>query len=295
MFAETASEKGLEFALTIEPAARGLYRGDRHRVRQLLYNLIANALKFTEAGAVSVSIVRRGDGLELRVADSGPGIAAEDLPRLFEKFVQLDASTTRKHGGTGLGLSICRDLVELMGGRIGVETVVGQGATFTVELPLPRIGDSPAAVPQAAPTAASPSPAEQTLRVLAAEDNQVNQMVLKTLLRHAGIEPVVVENGAEAVAAWEAGEWDLILMDVQMPLMDGPSAARMIRRREAELGRRHTPIVALTANVMTHQVAGYAAAGMDGFIPKPIEVTQLFATLDEMLVRSAPDAQAMAS
>jgi CheY-like chemotaxis protein len=275
-FAATAQAKGLAFDLKVTRGAKGVYVGDTVRVRQILYNLVSNALKFTEAGAVKVSVERRAGDLVLIVADTGIGIAPEKAASLFQKFEQADASTTRRYGGTGLGLAICRDLCALMGGTIGVRSEPGEGATFTVRLPLPKT-ERPA--PVRAPRRRSEPIAPErgrTLRVLAAEDNGMNQLVLKTLLSHIGVEPVIVPDGRAAVTAWEAEPWDLILMDVQMPEMDGPTATAIIRARELAEGRVRTPIVALTANAMDHQVSEYRAAGMDDFVAKPIEAGRLF-------------------
>ena len=228
--------------------------------------------------------------LTVAVADTGVGIPADRLPLLFGRFAQADASTTRRFGGTGLGLAICRELALMMGGLIQVESAPGVGSIFTLSLPLERVGDARAPSLPAAPATEAETPAF-SLRVLAAEDNTVNQLVLKTLLHQVGIEPVVVENGVAAVEAWKAQPWDLILMDVQMPKMDGPTAARAIRAAEAAEGRPRTPIIALTANVMAHQLADYFAAGMDGHIAKPLEAARLFEAL-EAVFEKAPDERA---
>jgi signal transduction histidine kinase/ActR/RegA family two-component response regulator len=280
-FTALANKKGLSFALDIE-RARGRYLGDPTRLRQILYNLISNALKFTEQGEIRVTAVRQGETLEISVADTGVGIPPESLSKLFAKFDQLDSSTTRRFGGTGLGLAICRELAQLMAGEIRVESDLGLGSKFILRLPLRWLGEERTAV---ARTAEIPIEApEIALRVLAAEDNAVNQLVLKTLLHQMGVDPHVVDNGQQAVEAWEAGEWDVILMDIQMPVMDGLSATAMIRNREADTGRPRTPIVALTANAMSHQVEQYAAAGMDGHVAKPIQAAELFATLTRAAV-----------
>jgi len=289
-FTALAEAKGIALTLDIAPAAAGVCLGDATRVRQILCNLISNALKFTDRGRVVVELSRRGAEVRLQVSDTGIGIAAEDLERLFEKFEQADTSTTRRYGGTGLGLAICRQLAGMMGGQIEVTSQLGEGTTFIVALSLPRIEGVPKA-PQPETVRAAPQE-KGPLRLLAAEDNEINQLVLTTLLGQLGIEPTVVADGAAAVAAWESGHWDAILMDVQMPRMDGPTAARLIRRREAELGRRRTPILALTANAMSHQAEGYLAAGMDGVVAKPIEVGQLLAALQKVLEDASMEAAA---
>jgi PAS domain S-box-containing protein len=284
-FSAIAAQKGLGFELRIARAAEGRYRGDATRVRQVLSNLVSNALKFTERGHVVINVGRSAGALALSVTDTGIGVSPAQRASLFQKFEQADASTTRRFGGTGLGLAICRELVELMGGTIAVKSAEGRGSSFTAVLPLPREARRAAARAQPNTETRRPAPdaGAPPLRVLAAEDNSVNQLVLKTLLSQIGIEPVIVGDGVDAVAAWESGHWDVILMDVQMPRMDGPTATRFIRAREAAQGRARTPIVALTANAMTHQVAEYLAAGMDGFVPKPIEVSRLFEALETAL------------
>ncbi|MGA0599408.1 ATP-binding protein [Caulobacter sp. KR2-114] len=280
-FTALANKKGLSFALTIEPEALGTYQGDPTRVRQILYNLISNALKFTDQGEVRVTVSRPDGALRISVADTGPGIAPDHLASLFDRFTQADASTTRKYGGTGLGLAICRELSALMGGTVTADSTPGQGAIFVVSLPLPRLAE--AAEPQARPDTA-PEPSQRlAVRVLAAEDNSVNQLVLKTLLHQIGVEPVVVETGVAALDAWRGGDWDVILMDMQMPEMDGLEATRRIRAAEAASGRPRTPIVALTANAMAHQIRDCLAAGMDGHVAKPLEAGKLFQALEAAL------------
>jgi signal transduction histidine kinase/ActR/RegA family two-component response regulator len=291
-FASVAQAKGLAFGIDIE-AARGRYRGDPNRVRQILHNLVSNGLKFTEAGEVRVTALHGRAGLTIQVRDTGVGMDAQGLARLFQPFDQGDASMTRRYGGTGLGLSICRQLAELMGGEISATSQPGAGAVFTVRLPLARLGDEQAASDGPPPAQAQDQP-DRALRVLAAEDNTVNQLVLKTLLAQAGVEPVVVEDGAQAVEAWRGGGWDLILMDVQMPVMDGLTAARTIRQLEAASGARRTPILALTADVMAHQVAEYDAAGIDGHVGKPIKAQDLFAAIQAVLEPAADPSEAAA-
>ena len=286
-FTALANKKGLSFALDIDQA-RGVYLGDPTRLRQILYNLISNALKFTEHGEIRVTAVRLEGDLQIVVTDTGVGIPAEALAKLFGKFAQVDASTTRRFGGTGLGLAICQQLSRLMGGVIAVESEFGKGSTFTVTLPMPRVGEERAFAVLPSPGAPR-SDAPMSVRVLAAEDNTVNQLVLKTLLHQIGVEPVVVSDGAAALQAWETAQWDVILMDIQMPVMDGPTATRAIRERELETGRARTPIIALTANAMSHHVAEYLAAGMDDHVAKPIEAGRLFQALQAAIDDPEPE------
>ena len=285
-FSASAQDKGLGYGLDFDDGARGVYDGDAARVRQVLGNLISNSLKFTESGTVTVAVAAHEAGVRFVVRDTGAGVAADRLEHLFSKFVQADSSTTRRYGGTGLGLAICRELCEAMGGTVSVESVLGDGSAFTVDLPLTR--SAPHTARAAAPDAGATAPAAR-LKVLAAEDNATNQLVLRTLLEQIGIAPTIVDNGEAAVEAWHAGDFDLILMDVQMPHMDGPSAARRIRARERETGRAPIPIIALTANAMHHQVAEYLAAGMDSFVAKPIRVAELY---DAIARYAGPDGRA---
>ncbi len=279
-FTTSANEKGVSLTFHIDNA-KGIYKGDPTRIRQIIYNLLSNALKFTRQGEVSVIATRVDGGLKLEVADTGIGMSEATLAKLFTKFTQADAATTRQFGGTGLGLAICSELASLLGGKISVDSVLHQGSTFTVEIPLPYIG-----LPIDAPeTGAQPQgfDGDISLRVLVADDNPTNQLVLKTLLNQVGIDPVVVSDGAQAVETWRDGEWDLVFMDIQMPRMDGRMAVAEIRRIEAQSGRRRTPIYALSANAMAHQAADYLKVGMDGHIAKPIEIHELFRVLEDVL------------
>jgi PAS domain S-box-containing protein len=280
-FTAIASGKGLAFELAVDPQARGLYRGDSVRIRQIIHNLVSNAVKFTEAGQVRVAVSRLGPDVRIAVEDTGIGVPPERIPQLFETFVQADASTTRRFGGTGLGLSISAELAKAMGGDIEVRSVEGDGSTFTARLRLERLSDAPAQR-RSVPTALA-APARPDLRVLAAEDNPINRLVLKTVLAQVGVTPALVDDGAAAVAAWRTQDWDLILMDVEMPVMDGPAAAQAIRTGEARAGRARTPIIALTANAMTHQRAEYLASGMDEVVAKPINVAELVAAMNAVL------------
>jgi signal transduction histidine kinase/ActR/RegA family two-component response regulator len=291
--AVAAGKPELRFELTIGPDAAGPRRGDPARINQILGNLVSNALKFTIEGEVRVTIEGVGpegrDGLRLVVADTGIGIAADKLPLLFEKFSQADGSNTRRYGGTGLGLAISRELARLMRGTIEVVSVEGRGSTFTVDLPLPRITRSAEAQ---ACVSTVVEPRDRALRILAAEDIPTNQLVLRTIMQTFGVELDLVDNGRDAVEAWNRNPFDLILMDIQMPDMDGVSATRAIRAAEAAAGRPRTPIIAVSANAMPQQVAEYLAAGMDGHVAKPIELVKLHAAIEAALapeprVRSA--------
>jgi len=275
-FTPVANRKGLSFDLVVAANAKGVYRGDSARVRQIVYNLLSNAIKFTDAGEVCGAITVTPSGLRIEVSDTGIGIAPERIDSLFEKFVQADSSSTRRFGGVGIGLAICKELCSAMEGEISVTSALGQGSRFVVDLPLTRGTTAAIAAPA---EAVAPVGADASFRVLAAEDNRVNQLVLRTLLGQIGLDPTIVENGAEALEAWEKGDFDLILMDVQMPVMDGAAATEAIRTREAASGRPATPIVALTANAMRHQVEAYRAAGMDGILAKPLEIAALFKTI----------------
>ena len=281
-FSAAASAKELAFHLVISEDARGGYRGDPSRLRQILYNLVSNALKFTQKGEVLVDVSRTAGQLRIEVSDTGIGIPLERQARLFDKFVQADASTTREYGGTGLGLAIASQLVAHMQGTLTLKSVPGRCATFTLLLPLLKelgFRTASANAPQATPAEG----VRDGLRVLVAEDNATNQLVIRLMLNQIGVQPVIVETGLAAVEAWTGGSWDLVLMDVQMPVMDGVTATRDIRRRERETGRERTPILALTANAMTNQRSDYMASGMDGMVSKPITASELFGAIETAL------------
>lgn len=280
-FESVAAQKDL--LLTVRTEGIGLYRGDPVRVRQVLTNLISNALKFTHEGVVEVVATDSGNQVRIEVCDTGIGISQSNTAVLFSKFTQADASTTRRYGGTGLGLSITKDIVELMGGTITVQSLPGRGSTFRVDLPLAAADG----IVITRPEISEADPGGSLIKVLAAEDNETNRMVLKALLGGAGIDPVVVGNGQEAVDAWKREPWDIILMDVQMPVMDGPTAAHHIRAAELSTGRVRTPIIAVTANALDHQVELYRAAGMDDHVAKPILIGDLFAAMERVLASSA--------
>ncbi len=281
-----ASAKGL--ALDLELRVDGWWKGDAQRIRQIVSNLVSNAVKFTEGGAVRLVIETTAEGLRFAVEDTGSGISPETLASLFARFAQADASITRRHGGTGLGLAISRELAELMDGRLTATSRPGEGSCFVLEVPLARVAaEAPAQIP------AAPALLEGVVRILAAEDNAANRRVLAALLEPLGAELTLVEDGRQLVEAWSASGADVILADIQMPVMSGLEAARAIRSAEAAGGLVRTPIIALTADVMSDQVALYLAAGMDGHVAKPIQMAALFAALQAAL-EPAGEQQALA-
>ncbi len=267
-----ADEKGLDFEVLIGSGAELLRVGDPHRVQQVLHNLVSNAIKFTDRGEVIVKISGRATmPLVIEVRDSGIGMTPEQVLRLHDEFSQADSSVTRRFGGTGLGMAITQSLVDRMGGTITVDSTRGRGTTISVSLPLPLSTvavDRVARVPVDAVGLAG-------LRLLAADDNQTNCAVLEMMLSRLGAEVVIVNDGAQAVRAWEAGRFDAILLDIAMPVMDGPTALRKIRELEAVRGVPSIPIIAVTANVMAHQIADYIAWGFDSCIGKPISSIDL--------------------
>jgi signal transduction histidine kinase/CheY-like chemotaxis protein len=279
-FDVVATGKGLVFEVDVTSEAAGVWRGDGDRLRQIVNNLVSNALKFTQEGSVKARFeLADAGGLRLSVADTGIGIPSDKMPLLFEKFTQADSSTTRRYGGTGLGLAICRELAQLMHGSISVLSEEGKGSTFFAELPLGRGGVMETAV-------VAPAPAEmesRSIRLLAAEDNPVNQKVLQAIVEPMDVELIIVGDGRAAVEAWRKESYDLILMDIQMPIMDGIAAAKAIRAAELKDRLPRTPILALTANAMVHQIEEYMAAGMDGHVSKPIEIAKLYDALNRAL------------
>jgi CheY-like chemotaxis protein len=278
--------------------------GDAGRVRQVLTNLIGNAVKFTDSGRIDVEVQllrSTKDGIVARffVSDTGIGIPPEHQSRLFESFTQGDGSSTRKYGGTGLGLSISKQLVELMEGQLGVESKPGQGSRFwftanfgkaplTVAAPAPPKRPVPTApAPPPAPKVPIPSLPEKSnggprkLRVLLAEDNEINQRIALRLLEKLGVGADAVDNGRAAVEALAQRSYDLVLMDCQMPDMDGFEATAVIRNRER--GKSHTPICALTANAMEGDREKCLAAGMDDYISKPVGLEKLREAVERLV------------
>lgn len=277
--AEAARRKGLDLQLGFIGPVETPVLLDDLRVRQILLNLLSNAIKFTDEGRVRLDLqaVETPDGIQLcfRVADTGPGVPSEQAARLFKRFSQGDSSVSRTHGGTGLGLAICRGLTELMGGKIGVESKPGAGATFWFELPARRA--------EAAVAAATPETETGLLaaRVLLVDDHPMNRELGATVLGLLGCEVVLAENGEEAVAAAQTSACDLILMDVHMPRMDGLEATRAIRALGGVCAA--VPIIAMSADVMPEMEAACLRAGMNAAVGKPIQIQALHDVLTRWL------------
>ncbi len=279
-----AEAKGLNFDLDVPPAL-GWVRGDGRRLIQALSSILDNAVKFTDAGAVGLSVFHVGEAWRFEVRDSGVGFGPEDTEALFGAFRQADGSMTRRFGGVGLGLSLARDLARAMGGDIEAVGVPGKGATFILTLPL-AAAEAPAVrepSPGVAAIAGDEDFEQPPLRILLAEDNPANRTVVEMILNAVGgIDLTSVENGAEAVEAYDRQAFDIVLMDLQMPVMDGLTAIRLIREHEGPSGQ-HTPIIVLSANVQTEHLNASAAAGANLHLAKPIVAGTLIGALDQVL------------
>ncbi|MFZ3006094.1 MAG: ATP-binding protein [Phenylobacterium sp.] len=281
--AESAERKGLTLAMTVEGQGAAAHVCDDHRLGQVLLNLLNNAVKFTDAGGVTLalSVAPQGDLDLIRIAvtDTGPGIAPEAAERLFQRFSQVDSSVSRTHGGTGLGLAICKGLVDLMGGKVGVQSAVGQGSTFWLEVPMTR-ADALVAVE-------ADEDAEQGLsaHILLVDDHPMNRELGVTILSLLGCTADVACDGREAIEAAKTGRYDAILMDVHMPVIDGLAATRAIRALEGPMSM--TPIIAMSADVLPEQVARMREAGMVDSVGKPISIQALNDCLARWIGRDA--------
>jgi signal transduction histidine kinase/ActR/RegA family two-component response regulator len=296
-----AQSKGVEVEIHVDQLAPRRVRGDGARVRQVLLNIVGNAVKFTARGSVAVRVRRAqagGDGVLLEIVDSGIGIDPGRLEQMFDPFVQADVATTREYGGNGLGLAIAKELVELMGGTIGATSEPDRGSTFWFELPLPEV----VAVAPSLPSL--PSSRERVTQlserrgdpdaalVLVVEDSPVNRLVAMHVLERCGFRAHVVNDGREALHALSTQRYDAVLMDCQMPDIDGYEATRELRRREN--GGRHTPVIAMTAHAMTGDRERCLEAGMDDYIAKPVRSQTLNEVLHRVIeaARAAPEPSA---
>ncbi|WP_158932971.1 ATP-binding protein [Acidisphaera sp. S103] len=281
-----AREKGLNLVCSIDPAAERRVNGDPFRLRQVLVNLIGNAVKFTERGRVDVrAATDRGDPIQIRieVEDTGIGMASASLDRLFQKFAQADSSISRRFGGTGLGLAISRELTELMSGTLTAESTEGKGSLFRILLPLmDAVGEPSGDEPGSDP----PVPVTRSLHVLVADDNPTNRRLLTALLEGAGYSVTVAANGRKAVEAVAREQFDIVLMDVQMPVMDGIQAVNHIRALPPP--KCDIPIIAVTADALHGAAERYRAVGMDGYLSKPLSSSGLFRALNAFTVGERP-------
>ncbi len=302
-FLPLAEAKGLSVTSFVDPGSHDALIGDPTRVRQILFNLVGNALKFTERGGI---VLRAGTAplggertrVTLVVQDTGVGLAEEERSRLFRPFSQADSSTTRRFGGTGLGLSIVRRLAELMEGSVKVESELGRGSVFTVELTLvAAVDDSPLlSLARPAPAVAASSIAhDEQRKVLVVDDHPVNREVLLRQLAILGIDADSAVDGAEALAMWQSGDYALVLADIHMPRIDGYELTRRIRAIEAQSGAARTPLVAVTANVMKGEEERCLAVGMDAYLGKPIGIDRLQVTLERWLSIGAGQAPGAAA
>ena len=286
-FQYTTREKGIDFSITVAERTPQALIGDPDRLAQVLVNLTSNAIKFTENGSVCVRVSSLSEAsdaeteLRFEVSDTGIGIAPEHRENLFSSFFQADAGFTRRYGGTGLGLAISHELVAKMGGTLEFESAPSEGSLFTFSLTLKRAepGDVAKEEGRKVTAAAVPEPnsvrAAASFQVLVAEDNPLNQMVVKRLLEKQGFTVTLAENGELALQLWERENYDLILMDVQMPVLDGLTAIRRIREHETATGRPKTPIVAVTAHAMEGDAQRCIEAGADYYVAKPIGAREL--------------------
>jgi len=279
-----AQRKGIKLQATLSPDLPPMLRGVPQRLKQILHNLLGNAVKFTDQGQVALSVTPisiPGQHLQIRfsVHDTGIGMAPETISRIFAPFTQADETISRRYGGTGLGLTICRRLTDMLGGSIEVESAPGKGSCFTVTMPMKTTCSPQPSAPSYVPTQQD---RVQPLRVLLAEDQPVGRLYATRLLERLGHQVTAVEDGKQALAAWAEQPYDLILMDVQMPGMDGIAATTAIRLSEKEQ-QRHTPIIALTAHALTEDRGKLMGQGFDGYVPKPIDVEGLVMEINRLL------------
>ncbi len=269
-----AAEKNIKFDAVIETGVSDCRSGDPHKLTQILHNLLSNAIKFTEDGLVQLTISNageegaHGEPIMITVSDTGIGMTEDHVANVFSPFVQADSSTTRKFGGTGLGLAIVKNIVDNMSGEISVESAPGAGTTFRIKLPFAIADETPVMV--TCDDAIEINELSGATSILVAEDNETNCLIMEAFLKRAGATATIVENGQDAVEAFRRGQFDLIMLDIHMPVMDGEQALREIRGIEDQEDINKTPIIAVTANAMEHQVRHYFDIGFDDYLAKPI-------------------------
>jgi signal transduction histidine kinase/AmiR/NasT family two-component response regulator len=300
MFGNAARAKGLTFKTCSNISQKTRFMGDAARIRQVLNNLLSNAVKFTQKGEIKVSLSEETDKegktyLSVMVCDTGSGIPFAAQKSIFDRFTQVDSSLSREYQGTGLGLAICKELVEHMGGEINLKSESGKGSRFCFFVNIEKLEDAQsgdATDTGGAKDTAKAKKQKRALRILVAEDNPTNRMVIKAILSHAKADVTFVEDGQEAVKTWQSQTFDLVLMDIQMPHMNGVEATQAIREIEASEQMPKTPIVAVTANAMPHQRKEYLAAGMDDHVAKPIEPQLLYAAMKGALKKQPANEEA---
>ena len=283
LFEQRIFKKGLQFSMELDPAIPVSVVGDPHRLNQVLINLVGNAVKFTEKGNIKLTVTLekqdiRGITLKFTVADTGMGISGEQLPHIFDSFSQAGADITRKYGGTGLGLTICHQLLLMQGGDIEVKSEPGKGTTFMFHLTYCRDTIRPAA----APTNKNPQDSQAALegkQFLVVEDNPINQQLIEYVIKKAGAQVTVADNGSEAVTQLEKQRFDFIVMDLQMPVMDGYKTTQYIR----ETLKLRTPILAMTANALKGEQVRCLEAGMNGYMSKPFDFREFYDKVAELL------------
>jgi CheY-like chemotaxis protein len=302
LLAMRAQEKGVALKVAIAPEAEGRVMGDAVRLKQILTNLLSNAVKFTEKGEVRLTVrYAGGAGRRFRfdVSDTGLGFDAAQKERVFARFQQADGSITRRFGGTGLGLAISQQLTELMGGALDCESEPGVGSTFSVVLPMPAAAEaapeSPAEKTCGAGSLVAPGREGPPLRILLADDHPTNRMVVELILAQVGVELTSVEDGLAAVEAFAVGDYDAVLMDMQMPGMDGLTATRAIREYELSRAAQPTPIFMLTANALAEHLEASRRAGADRHLTKPITADKLLSALADLEPRAPLQADALSA
>ncbi|HEY0372980.1 MAG TPA: ATP-binding protein, partial [Thermoanaerobaculia bacterium] len=282
MFGPRAKAKALELTVVIEPSLPARVRGDETKLRQVLINLLGNAIKFTDRGLVALRVEWRNGSAAFAVEDTGVGIAADAVALLFQPFTQIAANDGAREG-TGLGLAISDKFVRLMGGALHVQSVPGHGSIFSFAIPLSEVSADTAHAPQPRRRIVGLAPGQPTYRLLVADDTEENCMLLEELFTHVGLEVRTVTNGDEAVSVWHEWQPHLVWMDVRMPILDGCDATRAIRAAEAEGGRARTKVIALTASAFEHDRDTILAAGCDDFVAKPFLQATLFDALTRHL------------